>query len=374
MQLLLRRFLALAVPLAASAASAPTTSFAASAAALSSSTATSFVSASDPRFVYEGRFDQSDPSAPVVIWQGSRIRLDFDGDSLALEFTAVKDQVFFNAAIDGHSTIVGLRENQPPAGVAFSGLGAGRHQLVLFKRSEATAGTVQFRGVTLTNGAKAFAPTVPTYVSTMLFIGDSITAAACNEDGDTDQWNDRRTHNNALSYGAFTAAAFDADYRNIAVSGMGVVTGWTPMKAGEVWDRIYPRPDSPRENLASWTPKIVFVNLGENDDSFTTAKKLAFPADAFSDGYVELVHAIRQAYPHAEIVVLRGGMFGGAQSERLRGPWENAVKRIEAADPHASHFVFKHWSHNHPRVADHRAMADELIAWLKTQAFMRTHD
>jgi hypothetical protein len=47
------------------------------------------------------------------------------------------------------------------------------------------------------------------------------------------------------------------------------------------------------------------------------------------------------------------------------------VTQLEAADPAISHFVFAHWTRSHPRVADDRAMADELIAWLKQQPFMQ---
>jgi phospholipase/lecithinase/hemolysin len=66
-------------------------------------------------------------------------------------------------------------------------------------------------------------------------------------------------------------------------------------------------------------------------------------------------------------------MFGGSQSEPLRLAWEAAVSRLEPADPKVSHFVFQHWTSTHPRVADHRAMADELIAWLRRQDFMRPY-
>jgi hypothetical protein len=66
-------------------------------------------------------------------------------------------------------------------------------------------------------------------------------------------------------------------------------------------------------------------------------------------------------------------MFGGAQSEPLRQAWESAVARLEANDPAISHFVFKNWTTNHPRVADDRAMANEVIAWLKQQDFMQTY-
>jgi len=330
------------------------------------------VSPSDPRFRYEGRFDLSDVNSPVVIWQASRIRLDFEGDTLTLLFDGAKGQSFFNAQVDGSETIVEIREGSRPRGATLSGLGRGCHHLVLFKRSEADAGTVRFRGVQLAAGAQAWASPPAAYKLAMEFLGDSITVGACNEDGDADQWADRRTHNSALGYAALTAAAFSADHRNIAVSGMGVATGWVGVKAGEIWDRLYPIASSARADLHAWTPQVVFVNLGENDDSFPRAHGQPFPA-GYTDGYVAMARAIRAAYPSAHIVLLRGGMFGGAQSEPLRKAWEAAVTQLQATDKAASHFAFTHWSNNHPRVADHRAMADELIAWLKVQDFMQPY-
>jgi lysophospholipase L1-like esterase len=162
----------------------------------------------------------------------------------------------------------------------------------------------------------------------------------------------------------------NAGYRNIAVSGMGIVIGYVPKRAGEIWDRLYPEPDSPKAEDLSWSPDVVFVNYGENDDSFSKNQNMAFPT-GFAAGYVALVKAMRISYPKAEIVLLRGGMFGGAKSEPLRAAWVEAVQRLEAEDARVHHFVFQHWSETHPRVSDHRAMADELVGWLKAQPFMQ---
>jgi lysophospholipase L1-like esterase len=333
---------------------------------------TNWISAADARFRYEGRFDFSDQNAPVVIWQASRISLDFEGDTLALFFDDAKGQSFFNAQVDSSTTIVEIHEGTAVQPATFSGLGPGRHHLVLFKRSEANAGTVRFRGIEIGPDADAWTPPKISYKLKMEFIGDSITAGACNEDGAADQWDNRRTHNSALSYAAMTAAAFSADHRNIAVSGMGIATGWVDLKAGEVWDRLYPNPTSPRADLSKWTPQIVFINIGENDASFPSAHGQPFPTN-YTAGYVSLVQAIRKAYPAARVVLLRGGMYNGAQCKPLRKAWESAVKQLEATDKSISHFVFKHWTKNHPRVADHRAMADKLIAWLKQQEFMQSY-
>ena len=114
---------------------------------------------------------------------------------------------------------------------------------------------------------------------------------------------------------------------------------------------------------------MLLINLGENDDSFPRAHEQPFPA-GYVPGYVALVKAIRAVCPGTQIVLLRGGMYGGAQSEPLRTAWEEAVRQIEAGDARISHFVFTHWSKTHPRVGDHRAMADELVAWLRQQPFM----
>jgi hypothetical protein len=349
------------------------------------------IPASDVRFRYDGWFDFADRARPVVVWQGSRISLDFSGSLLVLHFAAPSDQTYFNFTIDGETLLVGMpavapavepgpgtwlvmpRDGDPGRRVAWPRpLGPGRHHLELFKRSEASAGHIVFLGAQLAPGAHAWAPAAPDFRLRLQFIGDSITAGACNEDGPADQWDNRGTHNFALSYAALAAQAFHADLRCMAVSGMGITPAWAGVTAAQVWDRIYPRPDAPRADLAAWLPEVVCINLGENDDSFNRSHHRPFPAD-YAPGYVAFVRSVRAVWPQAHIVLLQGGMFGGAKGEELRKAWTVAVRELEAGDPAISHFVFAHWSINHPRVADDRAMAKELVAWLRQQPFMRHH-
>ena len=327
------------------------------------------INASDPAFRYVGRIDPSEPAGPVIIWQGSRVSIDFEGEKLALSFDELNGQAFFDAKVDEARAVLAMRGKKRRCFALQSSLAPGWHRLTLVKRSEANAGTVRFKGILVAQNARVRAADLPRPPLTMEFIGDSITVGACNEDGSEDQWEDRLTHNNNLSYAAITAAAFSADYRNTAVSGMGVVTGYVPMRATQIWDRLYPAPSSAPADLASWTPDVAFVLLGENDDSFTRSHGKPFPEN-FADEYVALVGQVRKGFPHARIVLLRGGMYGGSQSPSLRKAWESAVSRLEGDDAKISHFVFSHWSKNHPRVADDRAMADELVAWLKVQDFM----
>lgn len=330
---------------------------------------TQHIAASDAHFVYEGRFDQSHPEQPVVIWQTSRIRIGFTGDAVAVRFGDLQGQVFFNATVDGRTTVLRLPEHSTERRFELAGYGEGAHQLTLFKRSEAAAGHVAFLGIDVAPGAAVRAGQVPKDAAKLLFIGDSITVGACNEDGPKDQWEDRSTHNAAKSWAALTAAALHADHRNIAVSGMGISIGWVPQLAGDTWDRVYPEPTALQAQPGDWRPDVIFVNFGENDSSRVAALKQPFPP-SFTERYIRLIHAIRAMYPQAEIVALRGGMSGGANNPDLRQAWEAAVSELEHTDPKVAHFVFKHWSEQHPRVADDQAMADELAGWLRMQPFV----
>ncbi|AOS43344.1 Endoglucanase E precursor [Lacunisphaera limnophila] len=327
------------------------------------------LAASATAFQYEGRLDRANPSQPVLIWAGSRVRVDFEGPVLAVVFGTATGQSYFDLTVDGVTEVVAGSAGRY---VCPHGLGTGRHRLELLKRSEADAGQVAFHGVELAAGAQAWAPEPRAYRFRMEFIGDSITAGANNEDGAVDQWEDRRTHNHALSYGYLTSQAFGADHRAMAVSGMGLCEGFVPMVAGEAWDKVYPRDNPRRADLSVWVPEVVCVNLGENDAAFTQANGRPFPA-GFTTAYVALIKAVRAAYPAAHIVLLRGGMAGGATNPELRAAWAAAVGELEAADPAISHFVFQHWTEQHPRVRDHRVMAAELTAWLKAQGWMGPH-
>lgn len=327
------------------------------------------IPASDPAVLYEGRLDAAAPAAPVVIWAGDRITVDFAGESLALVFGAATGQNFFNVTVDGTTEIVGVPEGPGHRFTWPRPLAAGWHRLEIFKRSEADAGHVAFRGLELAPGAIVRAAEPPAYRLRLQFIGDSITVGANNEDGAVDQWEDRRTHNHALSYGHLVSQALQADHRTVAVSGMGICEGFVPMLAGETWDKLYPRDHPARADLQAWVPDVVCVNLGENDDAFTRVNGRPFPA-GFTAGYVALVKTVRAAWPGARIVLLRGGMGGGATSPELRVAWTAAVRELEAGDPLISHYVFKHWSQQHPRVSDHRAMAAELTAWFQRQPWM----
>lgn len=66
-------------------------------------------------------------------------------------------------------------------------------------------------------------------------------------------------------------------------------------------------------------------------------------------------------------------VYGGMHSKPLDAAWKYIVTQLEADDKNISHFVFKYQAMNHPRVAEDRKLADELITWLKEQDFMKSY-
>ncbi len=328
------------------------------------------VSAQDSRFLYQGRLDLRDPSGPVLVWEDSGAAIDFEGTRLELVFGRSEGDNFLDVRVDQAGWVAQVPSAASSRFICPLPLAPGRHHLEIRKRQEASAGTLQFLGIGLADPSKAARPAAVPPGPRMEFYGDSITAGACTEDGESDQWDTHRTHNAELSYAALIGRAYHADWRNLSVSGIGIVTGWIPFVEGEVWDRLYPKPGSPVADLTQWIPDVVFVNLGDNDADYPKAQKLPFPT-GFGNRYEDLIRKLRMAYPRAEIVLLLGGMESGTQSVPLGKEWSEAVSRLESSDGRMHHFKFTHWTSHHPRVADHAALAAELDAWLKHQEFMK---
>lgn len=314
------------------------------------------------QFSYQGRIDFSDEKRPVIIWQGSTIQFETDAQHLELGFADVNGQVFFDLVAGEHQQVLEAKDGWHQVTLPAT---EQTRSITLFKRSEAAAGTAAFLGVKIPAKASVAAQTEPSSALKLMFYGDSITVGACNEDGEQDQWQTARTHNTAKSYGVFVARALGAQYRSIAVSGVGIVTGYKPYTAAQIWDKYYPTAESAIADI-TWQPDWLFINYGENDDSFTRNNDQPFPSE-FTERYVQLVRSMRKAYPQSHIVILRGGMYGGAMSDRLIEPWWQVVNQLQAEDSNIHHYVFKHWSTLHPRVSDHKQMAAELLRWLQVQ-------
>jgi hypothetical protein len=80
----------------------------------------SFISANDAAFQFTGRIDARDPSTPVLIWQGTRVEVDFEGNVLALRFGVSRGVCFFDLEIDGLTSVIAVKEGTVPVRVEYA--------------------------------------------------------------------------------------------------------------------------------------------------------------------------------------------------------------------------------------------------------------
>lgn len=327
-----------------------------------------FFSADHPDFYYIGRIDRTMPQAPVFIWQGSELRVRFSGQRIGFRFAEAWGQNYYNVIIDGEVHLLRLIPEGTRDYLLSVTLPPGIHEVVLFKRSEALFGQATFGGLILEPTARIEAKPEPLPLR-IEFYGDSITAGACNEDPADDQYDDLKTHNNYLAYGAITARALNAEYVCIAVSGTGICYSWNPVLLPEVFDRTKPDTGSPCYAFNDRQPDLVVVNLGQNDYGFTLVEGIAFPLD-FAQKYREFIRKIRNLYPSAHIICAIGGMTAYRESAELRTAFTQAVTKLAAEDSRIHSFVFSAFAVNHPRVTVHWQLAEELTGFIKNEVLL----
>jgi lysophospholipase L1-like esterase len=328
------------------------------------------IGADNPGLYYTGRIDDRDPTAPVIIWQGTEVRARFTGKRIGLTFSNAWGQNFYNVIIDGRIWVLKLNEWGSHDYLLSQSLPEGVHELILFKRTEAYNGSAVFGGLILEKGAKLGEKPQPLPLR-IEFYGDSITAGACDENPpDTEQYDDLSTHNNYSSYGAITARNLDAEYICIAVSGIGVCNSWNPLLLPEIYDRLYLVGSDESYDFRGRKPDIVVLNVGQNDFGFTKAMGKEFPT-CFTEKYVEWVRKIRGLYPDARIVCSIGGMSAYNDSPELRTAYEKAVDLLKTTDPKIYRLVFTDFTYNHPRVDTHAKMAVELTAFLQKEVMVK---
>jgi lysophospholipase L1-like esterase len=324
-----------------------------------------FIAADHPEFYYIGRIDTLNPRAPVFIWQGTEVRAKFSGRYIGFRFSKAFGENFFNVIIDGKIRLFHLREGEYHDYLLNEALPAGKHELILFKRNEALFSNAVFHGIILEKDAQ-FGPRPRPLPIQIEFYGDSITAGACNENPDGDNYDDYSTHNNYLAFGAITARNINAEYSCIAVSGTGVCYSWNPVLMLEIYDRLYPDRGSRRYDFAGRKPDIVVLNLGQNDYGYPISIEKRFPID-FTEKYTELVRNIRGLYPKAYIICAIGGMSAYHESSELQDAFKKAVDQLQDVDSKVLSFIFSVYSANHPRVDTHAKLAEELTDFIKNR-------
>jgi lysophospholipase L1-like esterase len=257
-------------------------------------------SLTDPDIRYVGRWDQSNSSEYHSYWCAPYLRVGFTGTSVKIRLA---ESTSLNVSIDGAAP------RTMPAGAGETALNSsrlapGRHTLLV--GGEGQNEEVRLLGLTLDPGASTFAVPARPLIE---FVGDSITVI----DG-------------AGNYSWLTGEMLGCDHTQIAFSGVALTSGYGCVsKVGQdvqffrLKNYNHAADSPPAAWDFSYTPQIVVINLGQNDQCGSESN------DTLTASYESFVRHLRARFPQAQIAALRP--FGGPYEASIR----QAVETIRAA-------------------------------------------
>lgn len=316
----------------------------------------------DANIQYIGRIDATDPLSPKISWTGTQVVANFEGTFIKAKIFS-RSNTYYNISIDGKVSLL-LLQNGDITYTLANGLKNGVHSVILFKR-DSPWNPQNFNGFIIGDGKKLVPP--PERKKRKIeFYGDSKTQGAqVDIKGNGGDMQDSMIFdNNAHSYTAYTADYFKAEYTCIAKSGVSLTPYPVTVRQNlpEVYDRAGFGKEYPLWDFNQWQPDVVCINLSTND--------VPFPSD-FAELYINFVEELRKKYPTAKIFLIAGA-FSYHETESKKNAVDNigkAVKQLnDNGDLQVYYVQFKTIINHdgHPRAAENKACAKELISKIKS--------
>lgn len=323
-----------------------------------------FISPANRHFVYAGRIDFTDKDAPKFYWAGNSATIGFTGTTLKIILDNQKGDDYFDVILDDNTAgrhVIHCRKGENTYTVADS-LADTRHTADIFRRIDPPFSVTSFEGIEIGRQDSVFNP--PAHSGLKIeFYGDSITSGYGVLDTTRKHNGDPAIMDNYVSYDAFTARHFNASYRSISRSGIGIIKSWYPLTMPQMYDRLNPNDSTSHWNFSKWTPDIVVINLFQNDSWLLPKEKHPPSGKTITDAYKRFVETLRGKYPRAEIICMLGNM----DITRKGSPWpgyvRRAVKELKKKGDHRIYDLIVPYKKTpgHPDVLEQKSMANLLI-------------
>ena len=220
-----------------------------------------------------------------------------------------------------------------------TGLTAGVHDVVVWRRTEGNQGENRFLGIDVVGG-QLQAP--PAQADRRIEIyGDSITAGYGMDGAGPNCAFTPDTEDHYLTYAALTARELGADLHAVAWSGIGMyrnynVTGASSDAMPYVYARTLPSQSSSVWDFSTWQPHAVIINLGTNDASTN-----GDPGTPYRTAYLDFVRGLRQKYPDTFFVLTIGPMLDGTNLTAIKGHIQAVIQtRASEGDSKMSYLEF----------------------------------
>ncbi|HVU54159.1 MAG TPA: SGNH/GDSL hydrolase family protein [Puia sp.] len=328
---------------------------------------------SDPRIQYMGRIVTKDSSAELS-WTATTVSIAFDGTGIRALLKDEEGDNYYNVIVDGKVTTVLHLDKGKSLYTLASGLPAGHHNLELFKRTEWDKGKTWFYGLA-PDAHTTLLPAPPAPKRKLEFYGNSITCGYAVEDSSGKDRGTAPYENAYAAYASITGRHFNADYRCITKSGIGILISWFPLIMPEMWDRVDATDTVTKWDFSRWTPDVVVINLFQNDAWLTNMPgheqfkarfgKTAPGADVIVQAYKKFVQGMREKYPRAALICMLGNMDASKPGAPWPGYIEKAVSQLDDKNIYTLIVPFK-GTPGHPNIAEQKILADSLIDFMDT--------
>lgn len=214
------------------------------------------------------------------------------------------------------------------------------------------------------------------------FIGDSITCGYGVDDEDRDHHFSTKTEDITRAYAYKTAEKLDADYSMVAISGYGIISGYTTAdepNSEQTIPQYYEtlgfsyggfgteKPQDIKWDFSKRQPDIIVINLGTNDNSYT--KGIEDRVSLFGSEYGKFLKKVRELNL-ASTIICSLGIMGG----QLYPTIENTVNAFinETGDNKIELLRFDEQSPQdgyaadwHPTEATHTKASEKLAAKIR---------
>ncbi len=320
-----------------------------------------------------------DAAAPVFAWSGTGFVATVAGPTISVKLKTVgsSDPVYFQPVIDGTPAARFAVPTGEQTVTIASNLADADHVVELYRETEGRFGTSVFEG--FTDGT---AKHPPAYTGRLVeIVGDSISAGYgalgaeqhpnYGPDPDGGCMFSTQTESAYVTYGAVAARTLGADPSIVAVSGWGIYRD-NGNSTSNVLPVVYP------DTLGfvgtpAWgfrpEPQAVVVNLGTNDFAMGDPGQMQFEA-----AYTAFIATVRGNYPDAWIFCTVGPLLYGTGLTMATSYIQDVVAAAHASGDMKVQFVdFGQQNTSlgtgcqyHPNTTEHQAMANKLVAALRT--------
>lgn len=294
---------------------------------------------------------------------GMEFELDCEGDVYAT-FNARKiansgsdGGIYFTIVVDGeklardYCRITSVGETKVKLA---SDLPAGKHTFAIYRQSEHQTGEIGVCALSYDGEMLKKPADKGLYIE---FIGDSISCGFGNL-GNNSQGDGAALWSDATqAYPFLTAQALDADWSNVAWSGLGCKYGYSSTTMQDVYPAQRYNYDQSTAYDFSNEPDVIVLALGTNDNSCQSNATLK------REGLVEMLALVREKNPNAPIVWIYNMMTSG-----VNAMVEEIVAEFGGAE--AGYYACKLTMNTsgggyHPNLAGQQRFADELVAFLQ---------